>query len=276
MKKISCALIGASMALSTQLIHADTTYQYEIQMPGHYYQPLYPNLNLNELQKISVQAVKKDFYPEAELEQLTLDFKYATDLVAKNFSRDGNVYRAVVDDAWVYKQILVEVHAMEPISSHSNLEVRLFVVEQTSNLNQPSYSFGMETFQANGNLIDITPNPMADETSLTVDGKNLQLKLYRNPTDVFTPVYGSYGFKVEADWMGHGNAAFALPVPFGPMDADQFDAVALQIESFPISPTEMEYHIAVKYVDQNGYTNMTPMMPLRDYLMQVFPGSNYP
>ncbi|RLT94357.1 hypothetical protein, partial [Ketobacter sp.] len=140
MKKISCALIGASMALSTQLIHADTTYQYEIPMPGHYYQPLYPNLNLNELQKISVQAVKKDFYPEAELEQLTLDFKYATDLVATNFSRDGNVYRAVVEDAWVYKQILVEVHAMEPISSHTNLEVRLFVVEQSSNLNQPAYN----------------------------------------------------------------------------------------------------------------------------------------
>lgn len=276
MNKISCALIGASLALSSQLVQADSTYQYEITIPGHYYQPLYPNLNLNELNKISVQAVKKDFYPEVELEQMTLDFQYATDLVVKNFSREGNVYRAIVDDAWVYKQILVEVLAMEPISNHSNLEIRLFVVEQSSNLDQPAQSFGMETFNAFGNLVDITPNPLADETSLTVDGKNLQLKLYRNPTDVITPIYGNYGFKIEADWMGHGNQAFAIPAPFGPMDADQFDAVSLQVESFPISPTEMDYQIAVHYVDKSGYPNSTPLMPLRDYLMQVFPGTTYP
>ncbi|MEE2729748.1 MAG: hypothetical protein VYA55_02945 [Pseudomonadota bacterium] len=276
MNKISCALIGASLALSSQLVQADSTYQYEIIMPGHYYQPLYPNLNLNELNKISVQAVKKDFNPEMELEQMTLDFQHATDLVVKNFSRDGNVYRAIVDDAWVYKQVLVEVHAMEPISNHSNMEIRLFVVEQNSNLDQPSQSFGMETFQAHGNLMDITPNPLADETSLTVGGKNLQLKLYRNPTDVITPMYGNYGFKIEADWMGHGNRVFAIPAPFGPMDADQFDAVSLQIESFPISPTEMDYQIAVHYVDKFGYPNSTPLMPLQDYLMQVFPGATYP
>lgn len=276
MKKISCALIGASLAVSAQLVQADSTYQYEINMPGHYYQPLYPNLNLNELNKISVQAIKKDFNPDVELDQLTLDFQFATDLVATNFSRDGNVYRAIVEGAWVYNQILVEVLAMDPISNHSNIEIRLFVVEQASNLDQSTMSFGMETFQAFGNLVDITPNPLADESNLTVDGKNLKLSLHRNPTDTITPIYGNYGFKIEADWMGHGVQAFAIPAPFGPMDADQFDAVALQIESFPISPTEMEYHIAVKYVDQTGYTNLTPMMPLRDYLMQAFPGSMYP
>lgn len=276
MKKISCALLGASMALSAQLVKADSTFQYEINMPAHYYSPLYPNLNLNELNKISVQASKKDFNPDAVLDQVTLDFQFATDLVASNFSRNGNVYRAIVDDAWVYKQILVEVVAMEPISNYSNLEIRLFVVEQSSNLDQPGNSFGMETLQAFGNLVDITPNPLADEVSLTLDGKNLQLKLYRNATDVMTPIYGNYGFKIEADWMGHGNQAFSIPAPFGPMDADQFDAVALQIESFPISPTETEYQIAVSFVDKSGYSNTTPLMPLRDYLMQVFPATTYP
>lgn len=274
MKKISRALFAASLALSTQLANADATYQYEIPMPSSYHTPLYPGLNLNELNKISIQVTRKDYTPEPVLDRVSLDFSSATDLVATNFSQDGNIYRALVNGAWVYKQVLVEVEAMGPISHNSNLQVRVSVVDQVSNLNQTGFSFGMETLSANGMLMDVTPNLLADKAVIMLEGKRLLLKLFRNPTDVYSPMYGgSYGFKVEADWLGHGVQSFAIPAPFGPIDADRFDAVALKIDSFPISPTEMEYNIAVEYTDPSGASTLTPFTSLRGELSRIFPNT---
>ena len=259
MKKFVRAILAASLALAAGESMAADIHKYEIKAPSHNYFPLYPGLNLNTVEKITLQTTDDVPTLPPTLKQLVIRFADATDLVVNNFSLVGDRYRGIVNGAWVYKQVLVEVQTPMPLNNQAPLDVRLFVVEGQSNLNAPAESFGPQMFEANGILVDVTPNELADITNVTLDDKRVTLKLMQNPVQTN---YGMPGFQVNATWLGHGEGTIYFPAPFPPDASNQFNAVALQID--PIDATD--FNISIGFKDESGYLQTTPPMLLRQLL----------
>ncbi|WP_096085407.1 hypothetical protein [Agaribacterium haliotis] len=246
--------------------------KYEVLHPSVNYQPFYPGLDLNQLESMELSTESSEHSPEDKLTQLKLEFRNATDLVAKNFSYDGANYRAIVNGAWVYKQVLVEVSGPE-IHADGPVNVRLYVVEQQSNLNNPGHSFGAELLSAEGHAEDITPNALADATTIKMQGKNLNLRLYKRIER--DRMSGQQGFKVETRWLGHGDRAFYVAAPFPAPEAERFTAIGLDIQSEILPEGETEFLFQIRYEDEFGGQTTTPLEPLRPYLDQAY-GAAYP
>ncbi len=253
------------LSLSSTHIFADTI-KFESPFPSSNYDQIYPNLQLNQIDSFKVTASTNEFFAEADITRLEIVFPFATNLIANNFVREGNVYRSLVNNAWVFKQVLVEVEAPGGLQMDSNLSIRLYIVEQTSNLNNPVMSYGHMMLQTDGGLIDTTPNRLADVTTVKVDSKNLTLRLYQRPQSGQT----GYGFYIKSTWLGHGNADIYIPA-INPSAFNLFQAVAVNVVS-EIIGTDTIHFINIDYIDKaSGQTMSTGPEDLRMYLDQAFP-----
>ena len=269
MQTFNQVLFAASLFVTTQFASASENYEFEIDSPAQSYNSVYPNLDLNDLQKIRLDTTKHGSELLPVINRLTLDFANASDLVVNGFARQDNTYRALVNGAWVYKQILVEVEAPSSLNGQADINVRLYVVEQSNQLNGVTESTGFQMFQASGNLLDVTPNRLADKSIVNVDAKRLILKLFQNPVSAES---GDFGFQVQATWLGHGEATFLIAAPFGVAESSANDAVALRVEPIDPSADVLEFQVAVEFIDGAGILSSTDWVPLRDYLTAGFPG----
>lgn len=265
MKLFTRILFILALAVSSQNISADTL-KFEAVAPSTSYNQIYPNLDLHQINSIKITATTTEFNPDPDITRLEIVFPFATNLIASNFVRNGTTYRALVNDAWVFKQIMVEVEASNGIQADSNPLIRLYVVETTSNLSNPILSDGYMMLNTNGFLMNTTPNKLADVTTVKVDLKNLILRLYQRPQTGAT----GHGFYIHATWLGHGEADIYIPA-MTPADFHRFNAVAVNVTTEIIGPDTFHF-ISIDYTDKiTGQLNSTSPEDLRLYLDQAFP-----
>ncbi|WMS87942.1 hypothetical protein [Pleionea litopenaei] len=263
MKKILS--IGALLAASTLSLHsAAETFIYQVENLGVNTQSAYPNLDLNQLKSIRVIVEKDSWNDEGQIKRMDLDFENATDLTITNFSSEFTTYRAIVNGAWVYKQVAAELNVYGPINDSTSFDLKLHVVEQTSNLNNPAESYGLQILQALGNFKDMTPNKLADASNVTVDGKRLNLKLFQKAE---TGMNGE-GFRIDASWLGHGDRTLFLNAPFAPPEYGRFKAIAIDLNSVTLPDGNVDHQIQVRYEDEFGAQMTSGYEPLQ-YLLDV-------
>lgn len=265
-KWVKTSAIFIVSACST-LAQADV-FNYEVFAPSHTATTVYPGLDLNGLEKIVVRAENSDFDPEIKITRLQLAFPNATDLIVNNLTLNSSgTYRGVVNGAWVYKQVAVEVDAPQPITPQSQINVRLFIVEHQSNINHPEMSFGYQILDANGILEDVSPNRLADTNAVTVDNERLILRLFKRAQSS----YQGQGFKVETNWLGNGERTLYLPAPFTPEEYHRYSAVGIDIDTFTHPDGLEEHNFQIRYEDEFGTVQTTPLEPLRPYLDTAYP-----
>jgi len=216
------------------------------------YNLLYQNLDLHQLDSIEVTAVNSEDNLELELSSLKLVFPNATDLVVSSFSRVDSTYTAIVQNAWVIRQLMVEVVTDKGLFEGNKLTARVYVVELSNNLNNTDLSsyidIGPKMLDISGTLVDLTANTVADEVNINVDGKNLNLRLYQRPA---SKVNGQ-GFVIDANWFGHGEAGWVVSTPFSPVEYLNFKAVSITVDSLD-GGMSLPYNIT--YKDQDGKTS---------------------
>lgn len=261
------------LCLFTISVQAGTA-QYQISHPAHSSTVPFPNLDLNGVETIKIQTSNSLQDPMESIDQVELVFKNATNLIAKNFKKEDNsysgpqVYRAVVHDAWVYSKVIVKVITDGPISGGKNLFIELEVVELTYELNDPIYSNGVVIFNADGILSDITPEIVADVETLSYESDDLSLTLYQKPK--FDEFNGE-GFKIRANWMGHGERTLTIPTPFTPEEYSFYKAAGIEVQSETFPDGFVEHQFRIKYEDAfGGYTQYTQFESLNMYIHQAY------
>jgi hypothetical protein len=261
---------GIAALCASTLVQAKN-YDDETLFFSGYGQMVFPNLDLSQPNKARLTVSDSLTSPEKQLDSLTLEFANANNLAVSNFKQIGpNMYRAVVNDAWVFSRVFVEVSDLN-FQDHGNFMVRLSVADITSLVNDAQFSGGIELFNGNGLLRDVTPRAVADSSNFVLDDKQLTLTLmdrlgseFMNPTPGF-----EQGFEVKAAWLGHGNKTFYIPAPVGQPDFGRFTAVGFHVESFP-GPEETEYLVSIRYVDDFGGQMESGAQPLRQIIDQVY------
>lgn len=275
LKKVSLTnILGLFLTIvGCHSVLADT-FNYEIQNPQQqHHAPVYPNLDLHNIEKVSLTTTF-DYQTGLTLDRLEIFFPNATNLVATNFSNHGEIYKTVVEDAWVYSGLLVEVQPIHPgpdaFQTDNPLSVQLSVVEQKSNLNHPAHSSGLQILGVDGLLTNTTANKIVDIAQLVVDEKQLTLELNQRPE------FNMYdqGFKINALWMGHGEQTIYIPAPFSHHEFHAFKAVAIDTISETYPDGYVDVQLQISYQDEFGQTQTTPMQPLLPILEAVFPPTN--
>ncbi|GAA4358239.1 hypothetical protein [Kangiella marina] len=273
MRAFKALLSTLLLCLFTLSAQAGTA-QYEIYHPVHGSTVPFPNLDLNGVETIKVHTSNSIHDPMENIDYLELVFKNATNLVAKNFKKEDDsysgsqVYRAVVQDAWVYSKVIVKVTTDGPISGGKNLFIELEVAELTYELNDPVYSHGVVIFNADGILSDVTPTVVADVETVTHQNDELSLTLHQKPKfDEFT----GEGFKIKANWMGHGERTLTIPAPFSSEEYSFFRAAGIEVQSETFPDGFVEHQFRIKYEDAfGGYTQYTPFESLNMYIDQAY------
>lgn len=266
-----------SLLITTQFTQAQTS-TYQVNFPAWNYQPLYQNLDLNGPTQITITTTLNSNpytnpYPFPTISSVEMKFPYAKTFTATNFSFDGFVSRAVVEGAWVFNKVLVEIEGSPEIQPGNSIQVRLYVMEGESFTN-PMFGQNIFMYEANGPVEDITKNKLADTETVTFDGKALTLDLQQSPR---ASCCMGEGFVVNALWLGHGEGTFYMPTPFPATEYARAKAVALNLQPEPMPDGNTEYSISINYqMDEYAPIETTPFEPLRMYLDQAIPPLPYP
>ncbi|KGJ91907.1 hypothetical protein [Colwellia psychrerythraea] len=268
-----CALLTSS-ALYAQA--ADTLYGSEFltSTPSSF---SFPTLDLSQPTYASMHVtdiVTGSMGNQKIIEKLTLQFNNASTLDVTNFRNVNGYYIAVVEDAWVFRKLLVIVENVN-FDQPDNFTVRLKVVEYTSNIDELTFAGGTELAVIHGNLIDKTPKKLVDKATLNVNGKELILSLkdrigHYSPDPLNMPIPGyEHGFEIEATWMGHGTKTFFLPLPNNGSQTNNITPIRLNIEEIN-DPNGTIIILSVEYKDSYGGSFSSSQHLLNDILVQVF------
>lgn len=267
MKKLLLWSAAAFTLAGYSLPSTAETQTFEINYPSTNAQPLYPNLNLNSVSSIKLVVDRNQQNPEGSIRRLDIDFENATDLTVTNFSREYDRHVATINGAWVYRKLGVELVSNGPISENSDINIRLYVIEMDSVLNSPGETFGPDILTVNGPLMNTSPNPIADVTSMVVNGKRLTLRLLKRPESGMN----GEGFVVNAQWLGNGDRTLYLNTPIAPPEYANFVAVGFNLESVTLPDGNVDYQIQVRYEDQWGTSFVNGFEPLKPLLDMVYP-----
>ncbi|HTF98036.1 MAG TPA: hypothetical protein VL995_18010 [Cellvibrio sp.] len=236
----------------------------------------YPNLDFDQAQSAVFTVNKDPLSPNLQITSLEVTFPTAAKLVATGFKQvDHDTYRAVVNDAWIYRQIFVDVHGVDfnypnrstPRIEASISEKSIFIQPEADVTGQPLF------FLHSPFMRDITPSKIADTASVVLAGKRLTLSLKNNlgvasNTNGPSPI-NQEGFVVDALWMGKGQKTLYIPAPVPVEEFDRFDAIAIDINELPTSQG-VEYTLVIKFKDLNGYETSTPELPLMHLLEAAY------
>lgn len=235
----------------------------------------YPGLDFGQAQSAVFTVNKDPLSPDVQITSLEVTFPSAAKLVATGFKKiNHDTYRAVVNNAWIYRQIFVDVRGVDfnrprftpPMIEASISEKSVFIQPEAD----PT---GEHIFHVHGpSLRDITPARVVDNASVIVAGKRVTLSLKNNLSyaTAETPVSGpNEGFVVDALWMGKGQKTFYVPAPVPMEEFDAFEAIGISINERP-TPSGNEYSFVIKFKDANGYELNTPELPLMDFLQGAY------
>ncbi|PUA30310.1 MAG: hypothetical protein B0W54_07330 [Cellvibrio sp. 79] len=272
------------------LISATTyakTFKYDLNALSSFQGPIhYPNLNFNQA-KSAIFTVNKDpLSPEFQISSLEVSFPEAAKLVATGFKKiEPNLYRAVVNDIWVYRQVIVDVKDVDFNRPQFNSPQIAVYISEKSAFIQPETNTdfrGEPLFNVHGMIRDVTPAKIADTAVTTVSGKKLTLSLKDLLTYIAPGPYngGDFpqgpgeGFVIDALWQGKGQKTIFIPAPVPVEEFDRYTAVALTLTERP-SPFGTEYFFSIKYKEEGSTSEFNtpeqPLKPLLDNLYGVTP-----
>lgn len=266
------AAVGLSLAALT--VNA-AQYTLDGFFPSSMDNHLFPGLRLEGVDKVTLEASDTLHSPYLQIDSLTIQFKHAAPLVARNFKRtDDQRYLALVEDVWVFNRLLVEVSG-GLLNDEDPLHVRVMVVDVSSQLNDLDDIFGPDLVRVDATLRDVSPRILADSQSLVLDNKPLTLQLMdrlgsHDHTGMTPPTPGyEKGFHVVSNWQGKGVKTFYLPTPFSADQFREYRAVALQLETYE-APHGTDYFARISYQDRTGMKHETPPVFLNDILQQAY------
>lgn len=253
------------------------TYKYDLTAIGSHSGSLqYPNLDFNQAKSALFTVNKDPLSPDFQINSLEVTFPNAAKLTATGFKKiEPDLYRAVVNDVWIYRQVFVDVRGIDfnrpqwgtPHISVSISEKSVFINPETTT----DYA-GEPLFNLHGILRDVTTSKIADTAIATVDGKRLTLSLKDNLTSapVESQINGAReGFVIDALWQGKGQKTIYVPAPVPEEEFDRYTAIGLVLEELN-GPETKEYSFSVKFIDANGGETLTPPQPLKPRLHEAF------
>lgn len=236
--------------------------------PGYVF---YPRLDLSNPKSAVLTIVKNAPLYETQLTSLEITFPAAAKFTATNFKLiEGNKYRALVNGAWIYKEVVVEIDAI-PLQPGLSQNIRVYVSERTAFINPQAETPDPSTllFTVNGLPRDITPVRIVDTESILIGGKKVTFSL-RDRIQVNTaPWTGTYipdGFAIDVLWYGRGTKTIIIQTPVPPPEFDAIEATALILSG----TTDADRTISVKYKDRFGAEVVTPPTLLKTLLDQAF------
>ncbi|MBL4799323.1 MAG: hypothetical protein JKY50_18115 [Oleispira sp.] len=206
--KLSGLLLSISMLLSAASSFGGNI-TYEADPYTIYPTPTYPNLDLNSISKVKLTSNGESSPLETQLLRVEFDFPNANKIIATNFKKIGDTYRSVVKNAWIYKEIIVDITPRSVFRSHGEFTANIYVREQSSNLNDMNNAPGIQIYEYNGLMMDKTYNKTADSTSVIIDGKRAYIKLHQRWA--INERGSRQGFLISVNWLGHGEFDRIIP-----------------------------------------------------------------
>ena len=239
----------------------------------------YPELDFNAV-KSAVLTVNKDPHsPEVQISSVEVTFPNAAKLLATGFKQtELGTWRAVVNDVWIYRQVIVDIRDIDFNHAMPNpVSIEVSVSEKSDFIRPEADSGRHPLFHVDGILRDITASKVVDTASAIVEGKRVNLSLKENLSFASpdAQVNGPReGFVVDALWMGKGQKTLYIPAPVPNSEFDRYSAIALVLEELN-GPEGKEYAFSIKFVDASGGETQTPFQPLKPLLDAAFnPGFN--
>jgi hypothetical protein len=238
----------------------------------------YPELDFDQV-KSAVLTINKDpLSPDVQISSVEITFPNAAKLLATGFKKtEFGTWRAAVNDAWIYRQVIVEVRETD-FNNAGPMPVSISVsVSEKSVFIQPEEDpKGHPLFNVEGVLRDITTNKIVDTESVIIDGKRLNLSLKENLTFAAPDVQINgtrEGFVIDTLWMGKGQKTLYVPAPVPQSEFDRYTAIGLVMEEVN-GPVGKEYFFSVKFTDSIGGEQLTPNLPLK-YLLDTAYNSGF-
>lgn len=238
----------------------------------------YPELDFDQV-KSAVLTINKDpLSPDVQISSVEITFPNAAKLLATGFKKtEFGTWRAAVNDAWIYRQVIVEVRETD-FNNAGPMPVSISVsVSEKSVFIQPEEDpKGHPLFNVEGVLRDITTNKIVDTESVIIDGKRLNLSLKENLTFAAPDVQINgtrEGFVIDTLWMGKGQKTLYVPAPVPQSEFDRYTATGLVMEEVN-GPVGKEYFFSVKFTDSMGAEQLTPNLPLK-YLLDTAYNSGF-
>jgi hypothetical protein len=234
--------------------------------PGHVH---YPKLDLANAQSVVLTVNRNAPLYEPQLVSLEITFPTATKLTVTNFKLVDNKYRAVVNGAWIYKEIIIEVEApprftqgISMISAYVS-ERTAFIDPQTENQNQEGLLFTIL-----GNLRDITAVRYVDTVAVALSGKKVTFSLRDRPQVNANPGPGNLmdGFVVDVLWYGRGTKTLHVQAPIAPWDFDSIEVIAIVINGV----SDFDRTLSIKFKDRNGTEMISGPTLIKNWLEQAY------
>ncbi len=231
----------------------------------------FPDLNLDRA-TANLVFTSNEFSHDRKLSKLTLDFENARDINAINFTRshyDTSLYHAVVNDAWVFKQVIVEVR-LDNHQPSNDVEIRISVPEVTTELSDTPMTPGVELFQSNAQIFDVSRKRVADTGVFRQNQKRVLVKLLDrlSASSPYAETQGQ-GFELEIDWHGHGVKTIYIDAQVPESQFHQIEAVGLIIEEHDFSGS-VRHSLSIRYTDVTGNSQVTYSHPISQILEDVF------
>jgi hypothetical protein len=273
--RTTCMII---LAITANVGYAKT-FKYELTNihSSEGYEVKYPGLELNNIKSATLTVNKDPLLPDWQLNSLEITFNTAAKLTATGFKKvSHNTYRAVVNDVWVFRQLIVDVKETD-LNIYQNPFVNIQVsVSDKYAFNVPELdSQGHELFHVAGAIRDISPIKIIDTASIILDNKRVNFSLRERPGILIVGSDGpeqsrKEGFLVDVLWMGKGQKTVSLYISSSLEYYPQLDAIALVIEERDGYFGTKEQVMYVKYKDVNGAEMFTSPTPIRPLLESVY------
>lgn len=259
--RIMVLLIAVGM-IST--VEAKTTKYELLNLSSQLGNALYPELPFYGATSAALTVTTNAPDPETKINLLEVTFPNTAKFRATNFKWiEGTKYRAYVADAWIYRELMVDVDLNV---NGGPLMIQVYISDRVGFVKPPVNAQPLPPimlFSVYGMLNDVTPTRVVDQKVLTVAGKKLILSL-RDRLSLngqFIPE----GFAVDALWYGKGTKTLILPAPFGRDMFDSVEVVALVVDENTSDPM-----ISVKFKDPSGNENASYSARLHDLLDQSY------
>ncbi|WP_086932830.1 hypothetical protein [Agarilytica rhodophyticola] len=269
MKYIKFVICATLLALASMQVSAQTA-QYSFSTHTSSF-PVYPSLELGGIATGKVKTEFNSYNGQTNVTNFSVNFENAPNLNVNNFSFDPftNSYIAIANNIWVFRSVRVELLLNDPMYP-VDVTFNIFVNEQESFVGGNASPLGPMLASGYAMLENTTPFNEVDNYTTTLDGKSVIMRLNGNLGRNYDPNKGTVGEGIEVKVLWHGQGEKLLYIPM-PLVGSNITPIALVVSSISAPPPQEDImEVFVRY-SENGATQESPRLLLRDFLAQAFP-----
>ena len=237
------------LTLATLSFAQNKIFELEEIMP--YATPTYPNLDLHGTEEIKIITDRADSAESTKLKRLEIHFSNANPLVATSFVRNDHKYRAIVKNAWIYRNLIVDVHPTGHLTNFSDPVIKVYIGESNELINSANTKLGIKIYETSGIMKDVSSNPIVDKVSYMFQDKLAVSKLYKYESATAT---GSQrGHLIVTSHPDLGGFYYFQNLPFNA------EAISLELQD-----TAGYFEYAIKFRTPQGVIEQTPFAPVNE------------